>query len=136
MIFHLPLGSTSHTYAQAAMSSTSGWYGGYPSPTYHSGGSYLGHDHSDPHSQPYTRSHHYYPQPPAHRPQCGADGCSNPVHWEPDVGSFDYCSPECRNKHLLPIQKDQLLSDLKELTELLHTAAVADATELKQVSSS
>ena len=53
------------------------------------------------------------------------------------MGSFDYCSPECRNKHLLPIQKDQLLSDLKELTELLHTAAVADASdESKQASSS
>ena len=45
------------------------------------------------------------------------------------MGSFDYCSPECRNKHLLPIQKARLSSDLKELTDQLHAAAVADAID-------
>ena len=111
------------------MSSTSGQYGGYPSPTHHSGGPYPSHGHhSDPYGQSYTHSHHHYPRPPPNRPQCGADECTNLVHWEPDVGSFDYCSPECRNKHLLPIQKARLSSDLEELTDQLHAAAVADAT--------
>ena len=45
------------------------------------------------------------------------------------MGSFDYCSPECRNKHLLPIQKALLSSELKELTDQLHAAAVADVTD-------
>lgn len=130
MTFNILLGSTSHTYAQTAMPSTSGQYGGYPSPTYHSGGPNPGHGHSDPYNQLHTHSHYsHYPQPPAHRPLCGATGCTNPVHWEPDVGNFDYCSPECRNKHLLPIYKDQLLSDLKELTDQLQTDAVADASD-------
>jgi len=52
------------------------------------------------------------------------------------VGSFDYCTPECRNNHLLPIHKDQLLSDLKELTELLHVAAAADTTDESKNTSS
>ena len=135
--FNILLGSTSHTYAQAAMQPTSGQYGEYPPPTYPSGGPYPTHGHSDPYSQLHTHGHHYYPQPPPNRPQCGANGCTSLVHWEPDVGSFDYCSPECRNKHLLPIHKDQLLSDLKELTELLHVAAAADTTdESKHISAS
>ena len=129
MSFNILLGSTSHTYAQAAMLPTSGQYGGYPSPSYHSGVPYPGHGCSDPYSQSHTHSHHHYPQPPSTRPQCGANGCTNLVHWEPDVGSFDYCTPECRNKHLLPIYKDQLLSDLEELTDQLHTDAVADASD-------
>ena len=43
-------------------------------------------------------------------------------------GDFHYCSPECRNKHLLPIEKDKLRKELEELAEQLRTAAVADVT--------
>ena len=117
------------------MPSTSGQYGRYQSPTYHGGGPYPTHGHSDPYSQAHTHSHHYYPQPPAHRPVCGANGCTSLVHWEPDVGSFDYCSPECRNKHLLPVQKALLSSELKELTDQLHAAAVADASDESKTAS-
>ena len=48
------------------------------------------------------------------------------------MGSFDYCSPECRNKHLLPIQKAQLHSDLKEMTDRLHTSAVPNTTDVSK----
>ena len=120
-IFQYTPASTSHTYAQAAIPPTSGQYGGYPSPSYHSGGSYPSHG-----------SYSHYPQPPSTRPKCGADWCTNPVHWEPGVGNFDYCSPECRNKHLLPIQKAQLHSDLKEMTDRLHTSAVPNTTDVSK----
>ena len=51
------------------------------------------------------------------------------------MGSFDYCSPDCRNKHLLPIQKALLSSELKELTDQLHAAAVADASDESKTAS-
>ena len=51
------------------------------------------------------------------------------------MGSFDYCSPDCRNNHLLPIQKALLSSELKELTDQLHAAAVADASDESKTAS-
>lgn len=99
--------------------STSGQHGGYPS------GVYSDYAYGDPY--PYSHQHYYPPQPPANLQQCRATGCAKPVHWEPDVlGDFNYCSPECRNKHLLPIEKDQLKADLEELAEQLRVAAVTD----------
>ena len=63
------------------------------------------HSHSHPTSS-YDR-HHYQPTP-VKRPQCSASGCDNPVHYEPDVGMFDYCTPKCRDEHLLPKEKSDL----------------------------
>ena len=63
------------------------------------------HSHSHPTSS-YDR-HHYQPTP-VKCPQCSASGCDNPVHYEPDVGLFDYCTPKCRDEHLLPKEKSDL----------------------------
>ena len=119
----LSLAQTPQTYAQAA---TPGQYGGYPPSTYQSGGNY---GYSDPQHYAYSHQHYYTPQPPANLPKCKAIECANSVHWEPDVeGDFLYCSPKCRDEHLLPIEKDKLKKELEDLAEKLRAAAVADVS--------
>ncbi len=51
-------------------------------------------------------------QPPATDP-CSAPDCSKPCYYDPSVGEFKYCSPACRDKHLLPKEKKSLQDDLK-----------------------
>ncbi len=51
-------------------------------------------------------------QPPVIR-SCGAPDCTDLCYYDPSVGEFDYCSPSCRDKHLLPKEKKALQDDLK-----------------------
>ena len=91
-------------------------------------------DFSGSHHSP-PLSHHSQWQPPVHLPQCQADGCSKPVWYERGLQgqlcAFTYCSPECRDRHLLPISRDQLKQDLDDLKEELYKAAKEDALSLK-----
>ena len=58
--------------------------------------------------------------PSFYLPKCKAKGCDNPVHYEPDVGHFDYCNPECRDRDLLEEDGKKLKRDLDKLSEELH----------------
>ena len=65
-------------------------------------------------------------------PPCQAEGCTKLVHFEAglqgDMCGFAYCSPECRDYHLLPIYQTELKRELVEMKEELHKVAVADVT--------
>lgn len=77
----------------------------YPSGAYSSGVLYGGQ------SQPSTVERQYYtPSLKA----CPAEGCHNKVHYDPELGPFDYCSPACRDRHLLPQERERLKKDIKE----------------------
>ncbi len=54
----------------------------------------------------------FFVQPPETGP-CSAKNCNKPCYYDPSVGEFDYCSPSCRDKHLLPKEKKSLQDDLK-----------------------
>ncbi len=43
-------------------------------------------------------SHNYQ----AEWPKCIASGCLRPVHYQKEFDFFKYCSPKCRDDHLLP----------------------------------
>ena len=45
---------------------------------------------------------------------CPADGCTNKVHYDYELGPFDYCSPACRDRHLLPRERERLKKDIEE----------------------
>ena len=53
-------------------------------------------------------------------PTCKRSDCSNPVHYDPTFGPFEYCSPRCRDAQLLEHEKDKLLKDIARQTEELH----------------
>ena len=53
--------------------------------------------------------------------QCGADGCANKVHYDAELGPFDYCSPGCRDRHLLPLERAQLKRDIEENSRKIAT---------------
>ena len=63
-------------------------------------------------------------------PMCGADGCTNPVWYESglraDVHAFTYCSPECRDRHLLPTRRSQLKLELEQLKQELQRVAASE----------
>ena len=46
--------------------------------------------------------------------ECSATGCSSRVHYDAELGPFDYCSPECRDRHLLPQEREKLRRDIDE----------------------
>lgn len=75
-------------------------------------------------------------------PQCQAKGCTNLVHYDPDLPeglstTFSYCSPRCRDTNLLPTNRAALTKDLKELKEELQkVVATEKSLKLKQQSSS
>ena len=39
---------------------------------------------------------------------CRRGGCYRPVHMDPLLGPFNYCSPACRNEDLLPKYDEKL----------------------------
>ena len=45
-------------------------------------------------------------------PICQATGCRNPVYCDPLLGQFIYCSPKCRDEHLLPSYNKKLKEDI------------------------
>lgn len=88
-----------HSSPASAAAASSSAYGG------HSGVSgYSPHAYGGYHSQV---------PPSLHLPQCSAEGCYNKVHYDRELGPFDYCSPECRDRHLLPKERQELDRDIK-----------------------
>ena len=67
-------------------------------------------------------SHQLQYPPLPHLPKCKSDACPNPVYCDPYFGQFDYCSPACRNEHLLEREqkrlKDDVMDGIKKLREL------------------
>ena len=45
---------------------------------------------------------------------CQADGCNNLIHIDPQLGDFSYCSPRCRDVHILPTYNEKLKADISE----------------------
>ena len=78
----------------------------------------------------YPQSHHGYSyhQQPLKLSNCEAAGCAKPVHYDYNLPkhlpAFKYCSPECRDRDLLPMERRKLKKDLDELKETLQTAAL------------
>ena len=72
--------------------------------------------------------YHYHHQPQT-LPQCEAAGCTKPVYHDfnlPEhLRTFKYCSPECRDRELLPTERRKLKLELDELKITLQAAAVA-----------
>ena len=56
---------------------------------------------------------------------CAADGCNNPAHYDNAVGYFDYCTPECRNRDLLPKEKKRLEDDLKSFSDRIRAMSAS-----------
>lgn len=63
-------------------------------------------------------------------PRCQANGCPNLVHYElnlaEDLRAFTYCSPECRDSHLLPIERANLRVELEDMKKKLQEAAASE----------
>ena len=59
--------------------------------------------------------------------QCKADDCNNPIHAEmgipPRFGAFEYCSPQCRDRHMLPGLQVQDIQTLQEIASHSTTSA-------------
>ena len=74
--------------------------------------------------------HHYQPRPQLQLPQCQANGCYKPVHYDPGLPeglrTFAYCSPQCRDRHLLPIEKVNLTVALGDMKKKLQEVAAAE----------
>ena len=49
-------------------------------------------------------------------PTCKNSGCSKPVYLDPTYGPFEYCSPICRDAHLLQPERDKLKKDIESMT--------------------
>ena len=49
--------------------------------------------------------------------KCAAEYCSSDVHYDHELGPFDYCSPECRDRHLLPLEQERLKRDIEKNKE-------------------
>jgi hypothetical protein len=48
--------------------------------------------------------------------KCAADWCSNKAHYDSELGPFDYCTPQCRDRHLLPQEQKRLREEISENT--------------------
>ncbi|KAL5516922.1 hypothetical protein EMCRGX_G002371 [Ephydatia muelleri] len=62
----------------------------------------------------------YPPSTQTQRPSrrtCKNSGCTKPVYDDPTYGAFDYCSPLCRDAHLLGSEREKLLRDIDEYTK-------------------
>ena len=61
-------------------------------------------------------------------PICKATGCDKTVHLQDGIGAFDYCSPKCRDRHLIPKEQVKLEKDLEDLYVQLSASSTATAT--------
>ena len=61
---------------------------------------------------------------------CQADGCNNPVHFDPQLGYFSYCSARCRDVHILPGYNEKLKADISAFEDNLLTANKVKKTDL------
>lgn len=62
-----------------------------------------------------TSSHYFTYQYHSYGPTlpiCNAIGCSEPVKYDERFGAFEYCSPKCRDEHLLPDYNKKLQEDI------------------------
>ena len=79
---------------------------------------------------PHVQYHHHQPRPQLQLPQCQANGCYKPVHYDPSLPEglreFAYCSPQCRDRHLLPIEKVNLTVALGDMKKKLQEVAAAE----------
>ena len=81
----------------------------------------------------HTGYHIAPPQPPPDLPLCTADGCTNQVWYEFELReAFDYCSPECRDRHLLPIKNLELKEELVVMKQTLESEARKDSPKMMQ----
>ena len=62
-----------------------------------------------------------YPSYLASLKDCAADSCSKKVHYDYELGPFDYCSPECRDRHLLPLEREKLKKDIEDYSMKMAT---------------
>jgi hypothetical protein len=62
-----------------------------------------------------------YPSYLASLKDCAAGGCSKKVHYDHELGPFDYCSPECRDRHLLPSEREKLKKDVEDYSMKMAT---------------
>jgi hypothetical protein len=62
-----------------------------------------------------------YPSYLASLKDCAAGGCSKKVHYDHELGPFDYCSPECRDRHLLPSEHGKLKKDIEDYSMKMAT---------------
>ena len=78
----------------------------------------------------HVQYHHHQPRPQLQLPQCRANGCNKPVHYDPGlpVGlrTFAYCSPQCRDRDLLPLEKANLTAALNDMKRKLQEVATAE----------
>jgi hypothetical protein len=54
---------------------------------------------------------------------CIRYGCQQPAFYDKDLGSFKYCSPECRDESVLKKAKEDLQRALKEFETIPQTRA-------------
>ena len=81
----------------------------------------------------HTGYHIAPPQPPPDLLLCAANGCTNKVWYEFDLReAFDYCSPECRDRHLLPIKNRELEEELVAMRLELENEARKDSPKMIQ----
>ena len=80
--------------------------------------------------QPSYVQYHQPTRPHPQLPECRANGCFNRVHCDPSLPEglrqFSYCSPECRDRHLLPMEKVNLTVDLGDMKKKLQEVAAAE----------
>lgn len=86
-----------------------------PAVTFDSASLYYHQPHYQPLDHHNPRLHHFHhdiESGPFHLPQCQALGCTNPVHCDyslpKHLQTFNYCSPQCRDNHLLPTERTAL----------------------------
>ena len=60
--------------------------------------------------------------------KCAANFCFKDVHYDSELGPFDYCSPECRDRHLLPLEQERLRSDIKKNSEKMAVCLPSTST--------
>ena len=92
-----------------------------------------------PPMQPAWQSPAHYVSPAYSAPillnDCSADGCTRNVHYDQELGPFDYCSPECRDRHLLPKENDRLKEDIEGNRENMITYLPAPSPSSSRSSS-
>ena len=59
---------------------------------------------------------------------CSAIGCTRKVHYDRELGPFDYCSPECRNRDLLPRERERLTKEIEAIRASMATTVISTFT--------
>lgn len=61
------------------------------------------------------------------------EGCSQPAFYDPVLGYFDYCSPPCRDNHLLESNRKKLKEDIEQQKKEISGRAVSGSDTCKKV---